>query len=641
MGKIIEIKYIKQLRGSFCIPDYQRGYRWGKQEVLDLMIDLWAFYEAHINGKENSYSLQPLVVKKRQNEITLLDAIHHATSIGRVKEILQSEQEWEVIDGQQRLTTIFILLQALGCETNYTLKYDIIEGSEAIVNSICDAKEEDCSDEINLSYMYDAYKTIADFLKRENVKPNLVAFAQTLLNHVAFIWYVAGDEENSLDIFKRLNIGKISLTESELIKALFLNRDNFIDKPYRLTEIAKEWDSFENMLQDDTFWLFVQSDNSYDIPTRILFLLDFFLAYRSIDKETGRDCVFRTYYKIYNEAPMSFLELWEGIKEVMSVWATWYNDVLIYHLVGYLIYTQREDLISLMGYYKFLPKSKFSQKLFDIIKTNYFSKKRFNIEKNYLVNNCDHKREALPYLLLLNILTVIEQNEVMVRNKQYKLSINNKFPFHLFKREKWDIEHIDSATQNELENPKDQMEWIISVFTSLDKEQQRKLVDISNIDTPFYKHFVLHDGKARFEENEFDAIYKDMQELLDKHNAVHQETILEWKNKIYNFALLDAHTNRSYKNAIFPYKRSEIIDKEKGIRHSYQWDKKEKKFVSSPDNSADSAFVPPCTQNVFKFAYSRNPESFQEWGKNDADMYRKEILRLFVKYKLIENNNGK
>lgn len=641
MGHIIEIKNIIQLRGSFCIPDYQRGYRWGKQEVLDLMLDLWAFYEAYINQKEKSYSLQPLVVKKRQNETALLDAVHHATSITEVKEILQLEQLWEVIDGQQRLTTIYILLQALGINPSYTLKYDIIEGSETIINHICNAKEEVCSDDINLSYMYDAYKTIVDFLNRENVNQDLGNFTETLLNHVAFIWYVAGDEENSLDIFKRLNIGKISLTESELIKALFLSRDNFQDRPYRLKEIAKEWDSFENMLQDDKFWLFVQSDNSYDNPTRINFLLDFFLGYENIDKETGKDSVFRTYYKKYNDGSVSFLGLWDGIKEVMSVWTTWYNDILIYHLVGFLISTNTESLESLMGYYKSMPKSKFSQKLFDIIKTSYFSKNQFDIEKNYFTDKRDNKRSTFPYLLLLNILTIIEQNEVMIRNKQYKLGMNNKFPFHLFKRENWDIEHIDSATQNELEKPKDQMEWIISVFSSLDDEQQCKLVDISNRDSAFYKHFVLDDGKTRFKENEFDAIYKEMLELLDKHNVVHQETIPEWKNKIYNFALLDEHTNRSYKNAIFSYKRSEIIDKEKGIRHSYKWDKIEKKFVTSPDCCAESAFVPPCTQNVFKFAYSRNPESFQEWGKNDADMYRKEILRLFVKYHLIENNNGK
>ena len=198
MESIIEIKNIGQLTGNFIIPDYQRGYRWGKTEVLDLMQDLWSFYCSYIKNEEKSYSLQPLVVKKRLNERELLDEIHQAISMSDVKRILRKEQNWEVIDGQQRLTTILIMLQTMGCEQTYSIVYDIIEGSKEIINKICSIKEEQCDTDINLSYMYDAYTTICDFLKNEDIKKNLLDFSQVILKHVSFIWYVAGEDENSL-----------------------------------------------------------------------------------------------------------------------------------------------------------------------------------------------------------------------------------------------------------------------------------------------------------------------------------------------------------------------------------------------------------------------------------------------------------
>ena len=83
----------------------------------------------------------------------------------------------------------------------------------------------------------------------------------------------------------------------------------------------------------------------------------------------------------------------------------------------------------------------------------------------------------------MNILTVIDQNAVMEKNEQYRQGMFYKFPFHLFKKEKWDIEHIDSATHNELENRKAQEEWIRSVFFMLnekEKEEMRKWKDFKN-----------------------------------------------------------------------------------------------------------------------------------------------------------------
>ena len=79
---------INNLKGDhFFVEDYQRGYKWGIQQVQELLTDIKDFNRA---GIESFYCLQPVVVK------TI------------------SENKYELIDGQQRLTTIFIILQSLG-----------------------------------------------------------------------------------------------------------------------------------------------------------------------------------------------------------------------------------------------------------------------------------------------------------------------------------------------------------------------------------------------------------------------------------------------------------------------------------------------------------------------------------------------
>lgn len=74
----------------YFIPDYQRGYRWEKREVTQLLSDLYEFMNQHPNQQE-FYCLQPLVVVER--EAKSLDLLPE-----RVKEA--GAVVYEVVDGQ-------------------------------------------------------------------------------------------------------------------------------------------------------------------------------------------------------------------------------------------------------------------------------------------------------------------------------------------------------------------------------------------------------------------------------------------------------------------------------------------------------------------------------------------------------------
>src|SRR5438874_1378626 len=73
------------LTERFFVPSYQRGFRWTKQQVVDLLNDIWEF-QVKTEGRNNFYCLQPVVVKRR------------------------TDGAWELVDGQQRLTTILLIL---------------------------------------------------------------------------------------------------------------------------------------------------------------------------------------------------------------------------------------------------------------------------------------------------------------------------------------------------------------------------------------------------------------------------------------------------------------------------------------------------------------------------------------------------
>lgn len=239
MESKIELKKTNELLGmNFYIPSYQRGYRWTEQQVKDLLNDIDEFKQEG----DNWYCLQPLVVKK-----TILDIdqfkqeIESKTELQEIIVALNRQIRYEVIDGQQRLTTIFIILSYFGATNIFDIEYETRKDSKEFLRNITTQNESLTQVYIDFSYMGKAYETVKTFLEQKDQKQR-DNFKNKLKNNVKFIWYEI-DEPDPIKVFTRLNIGKIPLTNAELIKALFLNRSNFSkDESVRLCqqEIASE-----------------------------------------------------------------------------------------------------------------------------------------------------------------------------------------------------------------------------------------------------------------------------------------------------------------------------------------------------------------------------------------------------------------
>lgn len=637
----LELKSVAELQNlAFYIPDYQRGYRWTRRQVEDLLNDIYEFSQ-----KDNAgiYCLQPLVVIKRSSEEQLLDRVHAAKDLDEVKRILNGQ--WEVVDGQQRLTTIRLILEVLNCPC-YDITYQTRENSAEFLNTITTKGEKDAKTNIDFYRIYEAYKKIDEWLKEIDGKQK-ERFQNVLLNQVKFIWYET--QENPKEVFTRLNIGKILLTNAELIKALLLNKSNFDsrdDDKIRLwqQEIAMEWDVIEYALQSNEFWLFLNAPGD-ERPTRIDYVFDMICRCDLLrcrdEKDTSDE--FRTFRYFYHylavqkQKEISLAQavrtIWEKVREIFQTLQEWFDDMELYHYVGYLLCMGRN--IDEIYEHWITTKPDFKEYLMSVIKDIIPCKKIKDIENRvYEVDAEDSqtkggsKTNCRPILLLHNLQTVINQNRILSANAKYKNGVFYKFPFHLYKLEGWDVEHIDSNTENGLDNIPSQREWLLNAYFGLQDKTLRGQIQ---------KFFKQYAGKASEQSEDSakqtarDEAFTELKHQIEDVGGNDRLSQNE-KNKIWNFTLLDSSTNRSYGNAIFPAKRRVIIGKDQGKKfNSSTIDENGQIVLGSAENSP-SAFIPPCTRYVFLKYYNTASFDPNVWTRNDAEAYKDNIIEVLKNF---------
>lgn len=633
------------LEKNFYIPCYQRGFRWERQQVEDLLEDIYSFDEKKGKFENEFYCLQPIVVKKCSE---VYKAQHHLND--ELKSDFDNNSWYEVIDGQQRLTTIRILFSFLVKEclngkslkekrnkSEFILEYETRKGTAEFLKSIHQSKEN-----IDFYYISKAYEYIENWFKNKAQKDcaaiddigndflrSLTLTMDSKLKKnddgvVQVIWYEIQDDENQIETFTRLNLGKIPLENSELIKALFLKKDeNNLSEEQKQIEIANEWNIIENELQNQRLWNFITND---ELKTSSRIELLFNIFYESLKKKISDDknlsaetkqefkkhigndkySVFRfindffdetlqEYKKIYlsyfaedsdEEKKSNANHLWNKIKEIFMAIKEWYKNPIYYHYIGFIIYCSKNEnaeIVSLYEDYKNLNKNDFKNRLKEKIKESLGKITYDEESKRIDLNYKDDKEKIRKLLLLFNLEYLIAQNSVGHNENEEWFT---KFPFDIFKNEKWDLDHIDSYTENALKDFESQKEWVKTAFADLKNLNQNKTA-LKKLETDIYN----------FEQNqkpEFKKIKNEIQEFADEDKD--EETPEEIKNRVGNLTLLNASINREYKNALFVTKRRKIIEKD-----------------------SSGIFIPLCTKNVFLKYFDLNGTSKTRWSFRDGD----------------------
>lgn len=567
----------------YSIPSYQRGYRWTELHVKALLEDIDKFLQSQNQpGAINeSYCLQPIVVVAKNDENGL--------------------RQWELVDGQQRLTTLYMILKRLK-RTHFEITFDKRPASNSFLSSLANGITNHETPDFH--FMSEAYKCIDDwFTKKENDDIGYPDdFANKLLNRVQVIWYEVAlkakdpkeQEAEKIDIFNRLNVGKIPLEDAELVRALMMSRiegGTEREKLIRQGEFSNEWYEIEQWLRNTEVWDFL-TDKSMANHIQLIF------EQQAHNKNSENYNTYKWFeQEIHNSVNpvMHSSELWKETKEIYGRFRYWFKERTLYHYVGFLLSAGKISLADLLQLSE-TDKKSFKRELFMKIKTYL---EEIDIQQlSYDTNQEELKR----VLLLFNVLSV----------ERMRSDCQSRFPFNLYNKIKastrWSLEHIHAQqSQDPMLDEKAIREWIEDTLSSIehidtidkgvDEKEQPWIIRMSDYTSELRS--ILKSEKI--DRDAFNSLRFRIVEAFDSDGT---------KHALENMALLSCPDNSRLNNAIFPVKRDRIIRMER-----------------------EGSFIPPCTRNVFLKLYSNADSQPYFWSTRDKADYVTEIENVFNDFK--------
>lgn len=601
VGEMCEKQY------NFYIANYQRGYRWGKDEVEALLNDIYEVYKK--NDSEQKYCLQPLVVKKRDKAVYTKKLGESDADEGEAPEIKEIGQAcYELLDGQQRLTTLWLILSEL--VRNH-------ESEKESKNKIYQIYYE-LSRKVDNDFIGQASEIIGNWIKKDNPEGENLdknKYRGVILNNLTFLWYEVTNGIGQVDksaeqnigstdsekLFRKINKGKIELTNAELFKAMLLNDENAhtAEEHRELERISFEWDKIEQSLRNDEFWFFISNDTSED-RTRIDYILEVYA--RSLEDakkyDIGKDrysfLVVQEKLKKETNEFGGIKKVWQDIVHVHDKLYSWYQDNELYHNIGFLVASEgkrraiaSETMVELYqeakyeGIYR--TKEMVKGEIYDrlvIKKWNYkegqgpgkkkVKKYDINLSEKYDVENLnyesDDKKCLVAFLLYSNIYPLLQQGKT-------------RFPFKSYYEGSWDIEHI---------NPQTSKTGIIDDLINCGSESIALIWQyLEKVNPEAVK------GATEKDEDSLKKIWTD-------------DYLKGGDDNIGNLVLLNSKINREYHNALFNQKRAKIIAHDK-----------------------EGDFIPLTTKNVFLKYYTKNTSDFIQWDEDDKKGYMDYLKTIF------------
>lgn len=565
---------------TFIIPYLQRAYKWKEKQAKQMLEDFSEF----LKQEKTYYCMQPLAVVK----------------IG--------DNKYELLDGQQRLTTLLILWRILfesDEKTSYPYKFEYERDSSesnTLINRYSFITESDeikkgeygNIDEYYMSKVYGAIKLYfdnpnnkkTDEQKADNYKETFKKLLKGEGKHILFLWYEVNEEEKHTT-FAHLNSGKIELTCSELIKAILLSDGNkeSLDNN-RLPDkslVAAQYAEMEEAFNDDRLWYMLQTDEPLYNGSRMDLLFNMVL---NINRKAYEADPKAAFYKVYaRRADLS--RFWKDCRAYFVRIMDLYKNPYTYHYIGYLTYTEGNNKIDdwvkvykesgLKGCIEQL-KGKVRESisgLGDLEKITYSDTSKATLRKIFILHN---------------IQTILIHYETIKKANLGLRFSYEQFPFELLYSQRWDIEHIASQTENPLTKIQDCKDWIASVRADYSEIFVQR-PDLNNEIDLFEK-----DSKIEM----FKQIYNEIVSSAEKNSPQN-------KDGLGNLVLLDSHTNRSYHNSLYKRKRKIILAASN---------------IDNQNNEYQVTYIPRCTLNVFLKTYNTGLDvKLGEWTQDDYDKY--------------------
>ena len=222
----------------YKIPIYQRNYAWERDEIYTLIKDVYDSLEKSV------YYIGTLVTYKRDENI------------------------FEVIDGQQRLTTIYIILKALGIETiSNKLTYSARKVSAETIEKMPKFGDENDMGILNgFHYAKEALKQIIG-----DKMTDLDKFKNYFLDNVHIIHYRVPKDVNLNHYFEVMNSRGEQLEKHEIVKAKLseqlIGDDNAMEKFSRIWEACSDMSFYIQQKLPEMTTIFGKTMEDFDIAS--------------------------------------------------------------------------------------------------------------------------------------------------------------------------------------------------------------------------------------------------------------------------------------------------------------------------------------------------------------------------------------
>ena len=470
---------------KYVIPDYQRPYNWTEDEVITLFSDLW---EATIDSIKNPNS----------NKTFFLGSI--------VTFYNKEKNEQEIIDGQQRITTLFLLLRAiytdlskneqknekeenfineispcLWIKDKYTKKYyhdQILIDSKIIVN---DDENNNNPNEIlkeiletgqvrenakdNYSKNYLKLKELFEE-KSKNEAMKIYDFIYFILNNAILLPITTNDENTALTIFSTLNDRGLPLSDADIFKAKIYNH------------LSRTGTSYEKLKQFVAEWKTLEINSKEVFKEGIQQLFYYYMFYLRANKNDDKTTTpgLRNYFKDENYQSLYDSNLISKLEEILNFWLVVNNRIVLENeswssnlkileildclknypnefwkypvIIYYLTYKDSEDfndnfLMFLRRFYTFLVAKYLQMPTINAVKSDIL---KLDIK---IISSPKPQFDEMSYISSEEFKkALITPHFKIVRMLLLLLAYNNEEQEKLL-QDKWEIEHIFPQSWND------------------------------------------------------------------------------------------------------------------------------------------------------------------------------------------------
>ncbi|WP_373195030.1 DUF262 domain-containing protein [Phocaeicola vulgatus] len=536
---------------KFVIPNYQRGYKWSvrhtkEQTSVEFLVE--GLKSAYMNRNAQQFFLQGVTVVEDGDQVIL-------------------------IDGQQRTTTLYLLLYCLGRENisgnrNIELDYSIRKNSQNFLNNLkkeeFDYQSEDPQNQNqDIYYFKEAIKQIQNLLHSIN-NLNRKDFVNFLLNNISML-YIVVDQDKAVRTFTMMNGQKAKMHDEELVKAEMLHivslSDKLSDLPtiktledtfFILKEItATEWENSalrSKYAREWDKWLYwwnkKEVKDYFNTQKPMGLLLEYYFK-----KQRNREAFsFQNFKKLLpDNKKKQAKDVFKGLRDLQKDFEDIYNDPITYNYLKCALIgssSDAEDKFNVIMY--FIDNKRNRESMMEYAKWRLLGSTHIEITEKY-TKNITSKDEQID-----NARKRKERAVRMIEDLS-KAKVYNVYDDILYKQ----LLRLNVEEYNKL-NGGNGLKFDFSIWDN-------KSLEHIYPKSKFYHTDIAEDGSIRYIRGDGEEISKDeATELLDS-NKVFSAPERYSEHCIGNLVLLYGRNNSEFGNLPFEEKKAKFFNNERSF----------------------------------------------------------------------------